>query len=52
MKLNQAETIVDVEKFLRVNKAACNFYWNRNRRLAMPYYNRIMKYEEIRKIHR
>jgi len=51
MKLNKAETIINEDKFLEHNKRAANFYWNKCRRLAMIYYNRIKLYEE-RKVQR
>lgn len=52
MKLNKAETITDIDKFLEVNKATANYYWKRNRKVAQPYYNRVIEYEKIRDLQR
>lgn len=52
MKLNKAETIIELDKFLEVNKATANYYWKKSKQIATPYYNRIKKYEEIRNTQR
>lgn len=46
MKLNQAETIIDLDKFINHNKRAANYYWNKNKRLAQIYIDRVRLYEQ------
>lgn len=48
MYLNPWEKIIDEEKFLEANKSTANFYWNKSRKISMPYYNRVKLYEKIK----
>lgn len=49
MKLNNHTTIVDLDKFLESHKATANYYWNKKRSIAKPYYNRVKEYEKKNK---
>lgn len=51
MKINNAETIIDEDKFLEINKSVANAMWKRGeKRLAQPYINRVKIYEKIKNL--
>lgn len=50
MKLNNHTKIIDIDKFLENHKAIANYYWNKKRRIAEPYYKRVKEYEKMQNV--